>query len=110
MVTGYEVPHPSGAPAYALRVDVGGKVIAYSGDGEWSDALVEVARGADLFICEAYYFQKIVKNHLSYATLREQRSRLECRRLVLTHMSDDVLDRLEEVGEETAYDGLRLAL
>ena len=109
-VTGYVVPHGSGAPAYALRIDVGGKVIGYSGDGEWSDALVEVAHGADLFICEAYYFQKIIKNHLSYVTLVEQRSRLECRRLVLTHMSSDVLDRLDEVGEETAYDGLLVTL
>jgi ribonuclease BN (tRNA processing enzyme) len=57
-VTGYEVPHPSGAPAYALRVECGGKIIAYSGDGEWSEALAEAARGADLFICEAYYFEK----------------------------------------------------
>ena len=109
-ITGYEVPHPSGAPAYALRVELGGKAIGYSGDGEWSEALVEVARDADLFICEAYHFQKSIKNHLSYATLRQHRSRLECRRLVLTHLSNDVLDRLDEVEEETAYDGLLLTL
>ena len=109
-VTGYEVPHPSGAPAYALRVELGGKTIGYSGDGEWSEALVEVARGTDLFICEAYHFQKIIKNHLSYVTLREHRSRLECRRLVLTHLSSDMLDRLDEVEEEIAYDGLLLSV
>ena len=105
-VTGFEVPHPSGAPAYALRVEVGGKVIGYSGDGEWSESLLEVARGADLFICEAYYFERAIRNHLSYTTIRQQRARLECRRLVLTHMSDDMLERLGEVEEEAAYDGL----
>jgi ribonuclease BN (tRNA processing enzyme) len=110
MVTGYDVPHRSGAPAYALRIDIGGKVIAYSGDGEWSEALPRVAQGADLFICEAYYFDKIIKNHLSYATLREHRALLDCRRLVLTHMSDDVLERLDQVEEETAHDGLVLTL
>ena len=110
VVTGYEVPHPSGAPAYALRVEMAGKVIGYSGDGEWSEALVEVARGADLFICEVYYFERIIRNHLSYATLCEHRPRLECRRLVLTHMSSDVLDRLDQVGEEAAYDGLMVIL
>ena len=109
-VTGYEVPHPSGAPAYGLRVEVDGKIIGYSGDGEWSDALVEVARGADLFICEAYYYQRIVKNHLSYVTLREHRSRLDCRRLILTHMSTDMLDHRSEVDEEAAEDGLILTL
>lgn len=109
-VTGYEVPHPSGAPAYALRIGLGGKVIGYSGDGEWSEALPRAAQGADLFICEAYYFDKIIKNHLSYATLRQRRARLDCRRLVLTHMSSDVLDRLDEIEEEAACDGLVLTL
>jgi ribonuclease BN (tRNA processing enzyme) len=109
-VTGYEVVHPSGAPAFALRLEVAGKVVAYSGDGEWSEALVEVARGADLFIAEAYTFEKPVKYHLSLATLREHRARLLCRRLLLTHMSADVLGRLDELPEQAAEDGLLLTL
>jgi ribonuclease BN (tRNA processing enzyme) len=109
-VTGFEVPHPSGAPAYALRVELGGRVIAYSGDGEWSESLVEAARGADLLICEAYTFERPIRNHLSYATIREHRARLACRRLVLTHMSADVLDRLADVEDQTASDGLVVEL
>ena len=38
----------SGAPAYALRVEYGGKVISYSGDTEWTDTLIDASRGADL--------------------------------------------------------------
>ena len=110
VVTGYEVPHASGAPAYALRLACGDKVVAYSGDAEWSEALVEAARGADLFICEAYFFEKPIKNHLAYATLREQRARLDCQRIVLTHMSADMLGRRAEAVEETAEDGLTLTL
>jgi ribonuclease BN (tRNA processing enzyme) len=109
-VTGHVVPHPSGAPAYALRVALGGIVIGYSGDGEWSDALVVVARGADLFICEAYFYEKIVKHHLSYATLRQHRARLDCRRLVLTHPSAEMLAHRSDVDEELADDGLVLTL
>jgi ribonuclease BN (tRNA processing enzyme) len=109
-VTGYEVPHPSGAPAYALRLVCEGKVIAYSGDGEWSEALVEAARGAVLFICEAYSYEKSIRHHLSYATLRRHRERLECRRIVLTHMSADMLAHRSEVSEELAEDGLTLSL
>ena len=109
-VTAYEVPHPSGAPAYALRLRADERVIAYSGDGEWSEALIEAADGADLFICEAYYFEKQIKYHLSYATLREHRPRLRCRRLILTHMGTDMLGRRGAVDEELAEDGLVLTL
>src|SRR5262245_49105183 len=50
VVTPFEVVHSSGAPSYALRVEYGGKVLAYSGDTEWTDTLLDVARGADLFV------------------------------------------------------------
>ena len=106
----YGVVHPSGAPPFALRVTCGGKVIAYSGDTEWTDALVETARGADLFICEAYYFEKKIKYHLDYRTLTEHRAQLGCRRLILTHMSQDMLQRLPEVEVDWAEDGKVIVL
>jgi ribonuclease BN (tRNA processing enzyme) len=109
-VTPYPVVHPSGAPPYALRVACGGKVVAYSGDTEWTDTLLEAAAGADLFICEAYFFEKKIKYHLDYQTLMEHRTALSCRRLILTHMSADMLARLSEVETEYAEDGKRLIL
>jgi ribonuclease BN (tRNA processing enzyme) len=104
-VTPFPAEHASGAPAYALRVEYGGKVIVYSGDTEWTESLVDAARGADLFVCEAYFFEKKIKFHLDYATLRDQRKRLECSRIILTHMSQDMLGRLEEAEMESATDG-----
>jgi len=65
-VTPYEVVHASGAPAFALRLACEDKVIAYSGDTQWTDSLPEVCRGADLFICEAYFFEREVRYHLDY--------------------------------------------
>ena len=85
------VPHASGAPAYALRVACADKVVAYSGDGAWSEALVEASADADLFICEAYTFNRPVRYHLDYASLCQHRDQLRCRQLVLTHMSRDML-------------------
>src|SRR3990170_4876798 len=104
-VTPFPAEHASGAPSYALRVEYGGKVIVYSGDTEWTESLVEAARGADLFICEAYFFEKKIKYHLDYATLRDQRKRLECPRVILAHMSQDMLGRLAESDMECATDG-----
>src|SRR5947199_5915884 len=109
-VTPFPVVHASGAPPFALRLMCEGKVIAYSGDTEWTETLVDAARAADLFIAEALFVDKRVKFHLDVATLLANRARLGCRRLVLTHMSDDVLGRLEELGVEAAEDGRELVV
>ncbi len=104
-VTPYEVEHVSGAPAYAIRVETDGKVITYSGDTEWCDNLIYASEEADLFICEANYFQKKVKYHMNYQTLMEYRSKLRCKRMILTHMGEEMLERIGEVEIEVAEDG-----
>lgn len=109
-ITPLEVVHGGGAPPYALRIDYAGKLIAYSGDTEWTDALIEVSEGVDLFICECNFFDKEVPGHLNYRTLLENRPRLGCERLILTHMSDDVLARVDELEFETAADGTVIEL
>ena len=69
-VTPYPVVHgESGGPFLAYRIEAEGRVIAYSADTEWTETLIPAARDADLFIAEAYYYDKIVKNHLSLKTL-----------------------------------------
>lgn len=110
LVSAFEVAHSSGAPSYALRVEYCGMVVAYSGDTEWTDALVEVARGADLFICECNHFDKRVPGHLDYRTLASQRSRLECKRLIVTHMSEEMLAHAGELDVQTACDGMVIDL
>lgn len=47
------VVHP--VPAFALRLDHGGRSIAYSGDTAPTPALVDLASGADVFLCEAAF-------------------------------------------------------
>jgi len=108
VVTPYAVEHPSGAPPFALRVQCAGRVVTYSGDTAWTESLVDAARGADLFVCEAYVFERRVKFHMDYRTLERERARLDCRRVVLTHMSPDMLARTGEVPFECAEDGLAI--
>jgi ribonuclease BN (tRNA processing enzyme) len=109
-VTPFVVEHASGAPAHALRVEYGGKVIAYSGDTEWTETLLDAARGADLFVCEAYFFDRRIKYHLDYQTLCENRQHLDCRRIVLTHMSASMLERQTDADMECAADGQVIVL
>ncbi len=109
-VTAFGVLHASGAPSYALRVEYGDKVITYSGDSEWTDSLVDAARAADVFVCEAYTFDRKIRYHLDYRTLRQHLPRIECRRLILTHMGPEMLSRLADVDVEHAEDGQRVTL
>jgi len=52
-----------------LRIETEGKVLTYSVDTEWVDELIPAGRDADLFICEAYFFDKVMKYHIDYTTL-----------------------------------------
>lgn len=104
-VSAFPVVHFSGAPSYALRIEYKGHTIVYSGDTEWTDHLIEAAADADIFICEAYFFDKVMKFHLDYQTLLSHRNAFSCKRIVLTHMSQDLLSQLEQVELETAWDG-----
>jgi ribonuclease BN (tRNA processing enzyme) len=109
-VTGFAVDHASGAPAYALRLRAGGVTIACSGDTAWTDTLVDAAADADLFLCEAYTYERAVRYHLSYAAIRQHRDRLTCRRLLLTHASPDLLARQASLSDELADDGMIVRL
>jgi ribonuclease BN (tRNA processing enzyme) len=94
----------------AYRIEAEGRVIAYSADTEWTETLIPAAREADLFIAEAYYYDKIVKNHLSLKTLEAHLPEIDARRLILTHMSDDMLGRLGTLPHTTASDGMVVEL
>jgi ribonuclease BN (tRNA processing enzyme) len=110
-VTPYPVVHgESGGPFLAYRIEAEGRVIAYSADTEWTDTLIPAARNADLFVAEAYYYEKIVKNHLSLKTLEAHLGAIGAKRLVLTHMSDDMLGRLDKLPYSAAQDGMIVEL
>ena len=83
-----------------------GKVLAYSGDTEWTDSLIEIGRDADLFVSEAYVYDKPLPLHLSYRQLVEKLPLIRPKRLILTHMSDDMLGRGDAIAHETAEDGM----
>ena len=109
-VTAEGVAHASGSPSYALRIECAGKSIVYSGDTEWTDNLIKAVRGADLFIAEAYFYEKKIKFHLDYQTLMKKKDELDCKRIILTHMSDDMLRRLDSLELEYAIDGKEIIL
>jgi len=110
-VTPYPVVHgESGGPFLAYRIETEGRVIAYSADTEWTEKLIALAEDADLFIAEAYTYDKPMKNHLSLKTLEAHLSEIRPKRLILTHMSDDMLGRLDSLNHTAAHDGMIVEL
>jgi ribonuclease BN (tRNA processing enzyme) len=109
-IRAYPVEHPSGAPSLALRVRVGDRIIAYTGDTRWTETLLAVARDADIFLAECYSYDQNASYHLNYRTLFARRPALRSKRLVLTHMSAAMLEKLDQIELEMAEDGMLLEI
>jgi len=106
-----EVIHQSGAPSTALRLSDGRSCFAYSGDTEWTDALLPIAAEADLFICECYGYAGRIPGHMLWEILKERLADLRARQIMVTHMNPSVLSRLDEfraAGVLVADDGLAI--
>lgn len=81
---------------HALRLELGGCTIAFSGDTGWRDTLKDVARDADLFICQAYAFSREASGFLSHRTIADHLAELGCRRSILHHIGPEMQARLGE--------------
>jgi ribonuclease BN (tRNA processing enzyme) len=110
VVTSRPARHTAETHPTTLRVDVGGKTIAYTGDTEWSEDVARAAQGADLLIAECYFYDKPVRWHLNYPDLAAHWAELGARRVILTHMSTNMLAHARDVPEECAHDGLVVTL
>jgi ribonuclease BN (tRNA processing enzyme) len=103
-----EVPHPSGAPSTAIRFSDSSTTLAYSGDTEWTDALLPIADGAELFIVECSGYMGRLPYHLTWEVLAPRLPDLRARRIMVTHMNSTILAHLDEVraaGVLVAADG-----
>ncbi|MDO0915883.1 MBL fold metallo-hydrolase [Streptomyces sp. DT2A-34] len=81
--------------AYGLRVESGGRVLAYSGDSGPCPALTELARDADLFLCEADIDEHRdgEQVHLTPEGAGATARRAGVRELVVTHVGPTLTPR-----------------
>lgn len=111
LVRAFQASHgPPGGPYLSIRIEAESKSIAYTGDTEWTPELILAAHHADVFIAEAYFRDKAVATHLSLHQIEEHYAELAPKRLVLTHMSDDMLGHPDRALFETAEDGMVIEL
>jgi ribonuclease BN (tRNA processing enzyme) len=104
------VPHYQ-VETYGFRVSNAAATLAYSGDSAPSEQLTELARDADLFLCEATLERGDLdgdpRGHLSADEAIEAFTASGARRLLITHRPAELpLDP----GLEQAHDGLELDL
>ena len=92
------IEHPAATPSDTLT-------LFYSGDGGWSEGLAKAASGADVFIAEAHFYDKPVNNHMNLVTLMDHLDEISPKRLILTHMDEDMLERVKILDFESAEDG-----
>lgn len=109
-VSALPVAHLDATAPHGLRVRVGDRTIAYTGDTDWHASLPLLADGADLFIAECYSVEKPIPQHLSHRTLVAHASELRAKRIVLTHPGVETLARRDELRWELVEDGEELTV
>jgi ribonuclease BN (tRNA processing enzyme) len=97
--------------AFGFRVYATGTTLAYSGDSGPSSELVELARDADLFLCEATLQEGNpeggLRGHLAADEAKEAFDASGARRLLLTHRPTE---RPLDPAFEQVHDGYELVL
>ncbi len=104
------VSHGRQSAACALRIEMADRAIAYSGDTQWDDSLIELAKGTDLFICECCNYDEPSPSHLDYLTLKQHLAELATARIILTHTGPMIDKNRRSIELEIAGDGLQLQL
>jgi ribonuclease BN (tRNA processing enzyme) len=110
-ITARQVPHYD-LDAYALRVTDGDRTLAFSGDSAPTPVLAEIARDANLFLCEATLrdgsLDSEPRGHLSAEEAEAAFAASGAERLVLTHRPIELRD--QNAGRTIAREGLVLTI
>jgi ribonuclease BN (tRNA processing enzyme) len=86
-VTVDRVNHP--VETYGVRIEHGGAALAYSSDTAPCEALLRLAQGVDVFLCEASYLDGVDNPpdlHLTGREAGEAATKADVGRLLLTHL------------------------
>ena len=89
-VEAFHVPHSEELVCLGYRITGSGASLLFSGDSAWTPEFVSRSRGTDLFLCECCSMEPEAPVHVSYRDIVAHREELGCKRLVLTHLGDDV--------------------
>jgi ribonuclease BN (tRNA processing enzyme) len=100
---------PHSRPNAGVRLDAGGRALAYTGDTGPDDGVVDLARGADLLLAEASFTDQVpggLRGTLSSADLQgRQASTAGAARLLLAHLMPGTDPAAARAAAERGYRG-----
>ena len=102
----FRVPHQSNDVSLGLKIAYQGKQVLFSGDSLWTDLFIEQAKGVDLFLCECSFLDEQPGMHVNYRVLQANLPRLQCKKLVLTHLGEAMLAHRHQLAMTVAEDGM----
>ncbi|TCC90973.1 MBL fold metallo-hydrolase [Pedobacter hiemivivus] len=102
------VIHSEKALPHGIRIEISDKVIAYSGDTSWTNTLLALSDKADVFICECNFFGTQAKGHMNYLELEMRLPEFSCKRMLLTHFDQEMLEKLDQLKVGYLSDGFAL--
>ena len=96
-VHSYPMKHTDRESCLGYRVVSRGESVALTGDTNWCPSIPEMSRGADLLLTDCTHFALASPVHLSYTQFLKHESEISAKRVVLTHVGDDLLKNRAKV-------------
>jgi ribonuclease BN (tRNA processing enzyme) len=99
--------HP--VPCYAMRIEVNGKLLVYTGDSSFKEEFIEFGKDADLLLCECNFYQHQngkPAGHMNSVDAGEFAASAGVKQLILTHLPHygDISKLISEASSE--YTGI----
>lgn len=109
-IEAFTVVHSESALSHGFRITINDKILSYSGDTTWTDTLIPLSKDADLFICECNFFSTSTNTHMNYLELSDKLPLLSHKKILITHLSEEMLTQLHHVDLPVAKDGMRIEM
>ncbi|UCF82524.1 MAG: MBL fold metallo-hydrolase [Desulfobacteraceae bacterium] len=88
--------HPSEAHAYRIQRD--GRVLFYNGESTFTEEVMNLARGSDLFICTVVVLEPH-SFHISPKDVGQAASEAEAQRIAIVHWPTEYEEKRDEFGQ-----------
>ena len=99
------VEHSPLSNPHGIRLNWNEKVIGFSGDTSWTDNLIHLSKGSNIFICESNFLNNMAYGHLCYTEIVERMEQLDSQKILLSHLGEEML-AFKNSELELMYDGM----